>query len=115
MLQAVVNTFGAYPNVEIIKGAVPDTLGLVDAERVAFLSLDIKTRDPEYAAAEHFWDRMTSGAAIVLDSYRVAKAPRTKAGVRRTRRGVETYRCWRCRPLRASSSSRSYERPEPPR
>ena len=66
---AVVNTFGTYSNVEIIKGAVPDTLGLVDTERVAFLSLDMNTRDPEIAAAEFFWDRMTSGAAIVLDDY----------------------------------------------
>ncbi len=70
------------PNVEIIKGAVPDTLGLVDTERVAFLSLDMNTRDPEIAAAEFFWDRMTSGAAIVLDDYGWRKHLEQKQRVR---------------------------------
>jgi hypothetical protein len=66
---AVVRTFGSYPNVTIIKGPVPDTLPQVDTGQVAFLSLDMNTRDPEIAAAEHFWDRLSSGAAIVLDDY----------------------------------------------
>jgi hypothetical protein len=66
---AVVRTFGAHPNVRIVRGTVPETLPLVDAEKVSFLSLDMNTRDPEIAAAEHFWDRLTSGAAIVLDDY----------------------------------------------
>jgi hypothetical protein len=66
---AVVRTFGEYPNVEIIRGAVPETLPQVDTDSVAFLSLDMNTRDPEIAAAEYFWDRLASGAAIVLDDY----------------------------------------------
>jgi O-methyltransferase len=67
--EAVTRTFSPYPNVEIVKGPVPDTLPLAETERVAFLSIDMNTRDPEIAAAEHFWDRLTSGAAIVLDDY----------------------------------------------
>jgi hypothetical protein len=66
---AVVQTFSPYSNVRIIRGAVPGTLGQVDAERIAFLSLDMNTRDPEIAAAECFWDRLVSGAVIVLDDY----------------------------------------------
>jgi hypothetical protein len=66
---AVKRTFEPYTNVEIIRGAVPDTLPLVTAEKIAFLSLDMNTRDPEIAAAEHFWDRLSSGAAIVLDDF----------------------------------------------
>jgi O-methyltransferase len=66
---AVVRTFSPYPNVRIIRGAVPETLDQVDAEQIAFLSLDMNTRDPEIAAAECFWDRLVSGAAIVLDDY----------------------------------------------
>jgi O-methyltransferase len=66
---AVLKTFAPYPNVRIIKGAVPETLPEVTAERIAFLSLDMNTRDPEIAAAECFWDRLVSGAAIVLDDY----------------------------------------------
>ena len=67
--EAVVRTFSPYPNVTIIKGAVPETLSEVTAERIAFLSLDMNTREPEIAAAECFWDRLSSGAAIVLDDY----------------------------------------------
>lgn len=66
---AVLKTFAPFPNVRIVKGAVPGTLPEVTSERIAFLSLDMNTRDPEIAAAECFWDRLTSGAAIVLDDY----------------------------------------------
>jgi hypothetical protein len=67
--EAVVRTFAPYGNVEIVQGAVPDTLPAVTSEQVAFLSLDMNTREPEIAAAEYFWDRLVSGAAIVLDDY----------------------------------------------
>ena len=66
---AVVRTFSPYSSVNIIQGAVPETLPQVNAEKIAFLSLDMNTRDPEIAAAECFWDRLVSGAAIVLDDY----------------------------------------------
>jgi O-methyltransferase len=66
---AVVRTFGAHPNAKVIKGVVPETLPSVDTDCVAFLSLDMNTRDPEIAAAEHFWEMLSSGAAIVLDDY----------------------------------------------
>lgn len=67
--EAVVKTFSPYENVKIVRGPVPDTLPEVTAEKIAFLSLDMNTRDPEIAAAECFWDRLVSGAAIVLDDY----------------------------------------------
>jgi len=66
---AVVKTFSPYDNVTIVRGAVPETLDEVTADKIAFLSLDMNTRDPEIAAAEQFWDRLVSGAAIVLDDY----------------------------------------------
>jgi hypothetical protein len=67
--EAVVRTFSPYINVEIIKGAVPDTLPLVKTDHIAFLSIDMNSRDPEIAAAECFWDRLVSGAVMVLDDY----------------------------------------------
>lgn len=67
---AVVSTFADYgPKVRIIRGAVPGTLPQVDAERIAFLSIDMNAREPEIAAAEHFWDRLAPGAAMLLDDY----------------------------------------------
>jgi hypothetical protein len=67
---AVLKTFASYaPNVRVIKGAVPGTLSQVDADRIAFLSIDMNAREPEIAAAEHFWDMLTPGAAMLLDDY----------------------------------------------
>jgi hypothetical protein len=56
-------------NARFVRGAVPGTLPQVDAERVCYLSIDMNVVEPEIAAAEFFWDRLSSGAAIVLDDY----------------------------------------------
>lgn len=67
---AVLDTFAPYGEaVRVIKGVVPETLAHVDAEQVAFLSIDMNAREPEIAAAEFFWDKLASGAAMVLDDY----------------------------------------------
>ncbi len=65
---SVVRTFSGW-NVEIIKGAVPDTLPLVKAKKICYLSIDMNCVTPEIAAAEFFWERMVSGAIMVLDDY----------------------------------------------
>jgi hypothetical protein len=78
--EAVLRTFSPYPNTRIIRGAVPDTLTQVDAEEIAFLSIDMNTRDPEIAAAERFWERITPGGFIVLDDYGWRKHYEQKVG-----------------------------------
>lgn len=62
-------TFAPYANVHLVKGMVPDTLTTVNIDRVCYLSLDLNCAMPELAAAEYFWDRMTPGAALLLDDY----------------------------------------------
>ena len=64
-----VRTFAPFPNAVIVQGKVPDILPSVDAEKVCYLSIDLNTTGPSVAAAEYFWDRMVSGAPIVLDDY----------------------------------------------
>lgn len=71
--EEVKKTFGDYQNVVLVKGAVPDTLSEVKSEKVSFLSIDMNCVEPEIAAAEFFWDKLVSGAAIVLDDYGWAK------------------------------------------
>jgi O-methyltransferase len=56
-------------NVEIIRGPVPETLPLVKTQKVSYLSLDMNCAIPEVAAAEFFWDKLVSGAVILLDDY----------------------------------------------
>lgn len=66
--EAAVEAFRGF-NVEIVRGPVPDTLSQVQIDSVAYLSIDMNCVEPEIAAAEHFWDRMVSGAVLVHDDY----------------------------------------------
>lgn len=65
----VVRTFAPFPNAVIVRGEVPAVLPSVAAEKVCYLCVDLNTPGPSVAAAEFFWDRMVSGAPIVLDDY----------------------------------------------
>jgi O-methyltransferase len=62
-------TFSQFPNVRIIRGAVPETLSSVDSEKIAYLSIDMNCVEPEIAAAEFFWDKMAPSGVILLDDY----------------------------------------------
>lgn len=62
-------TFAPFPNVQIVKGAVPFTLEQVRADKVAYLSIDMNAAAPEIAAMEYFWDKLVRGAVVVLDDY----------------------------------------------
>jgi O-methyltransferase len=66
--EKVKETFAGF-NVEIIKGAIPDTLSQVKTEKVCYLSIDMNCVLPEIAALEFFWDKMVGGGVIILDDY----------------------------------------------
>ncbi len=68
-LDAVRETFRAYPGVRVVPGSIPGTLPQVEADRVSYLSIDLNCVAPEIAAAEYFWDKLVSGAVMVLDDY----------------------------------------------
>ena len=73
LLQKVTEIFKDF-NTKIIKGAVPETLNQVDADKICFLSIDMNCVQPEVDALEFFWDKMVSGGVIVLDDYGYANA-----------------------------------------
>ena len=68
-LAGVQRNFAQWHNVRIIAGAIPDTLAAVSAQRIAYLHLDMNCAPPEVAAFEHFWDRLSPGAPVLLDDY----------------------------------------------
>ncbi|OGJ87120.1 MAG: hypothetical protein A2268_15075 [Candidatus Raymondbacteria bacterium RifOxyA12_full_50_37] len=70
--EAVNATFKPFSNVQIVRGRVPETLSQVQSEKVCYLSIDMNITEPEIAAAEFFWDKLVSGAIIVLDDYNFA-------------------------------------------
>ena len=61
--------FAEYPRARLIRGKVPDTLATVDVNSVAYLHLDMNVAQPERAAIEHFWPKMSVGAVVLLDDY----------------------------------------------
>jgi hypothetical protein len=67
--EQVVETFSRFRGVEIVRGVVPDTLPLVSAAAICYLSIDMNNAAPEIAAAEHFWDRLVPGGIVILDDY----------------------------------------------
>jgi hypothetical protein len=68
----VCETFAAFSNVRIIRGPIPDTLKQVDAELIAYLSIDMNCAAPEMAAGEYFWPRLVTGGVVLLDDYAYA-------------------------------------------
>jgi hypothetical protein len=66
---AVVERFRPFPNVRIVQGIVPDSFAAVVPDRIAFLHLDMNSAAAEEAALQALFDRMTPGAAVVLDDY----------------------------------------------
>ena len=65
----VQKTFAPFANVVLVRGAIPETLPIIKSEKVAFLSIDMNCTPPEIAAANYLWDRLSSGAVVVLDDY----------------------------------------------
>jgi O-methyltransferase len=67
--EEVLETFSPFPNAHIVRGIVPEFLPEVKADKVCYLSLDMNCADPEIAALEHFWPRLSTGAIVVMDDY----------------------------------------------
>jgi hypothetical protein len=68
-IESVKENFSEWDNVIIIQGRIPDTLSLVNTERVAFLHIDLNCTVPEIAAIHYFWSRLVTGAIVLLDDY----------------------------------------------
>jgi hypothetical protein len=61
--------FNGFPNARLIRGEVPGTLEQIDSDSICYLSLDMNVVRPEIAAARKLWDRLVSGAPVILDDY----------------------------------------------
>jgi hypothetical protein len=63
------DNFAEWQNVVIVKGVVPEILPTIPIRQVAFLHIDMNSAHPEEAAFEFFWERLSSGAIVLLDDY----------------------------------------------
>ncbi len=69
LYEKVVARFAEYPNVRVVKGAVPASFAEAVPERVSFLHLDMNSSKSEIAALEVLFDRVSPGGLIVFDDY----------------------------------------------
>jgi hypothetical protein len=66
------NNFSEWKNIRIIEGVIPDTLPQIISEEISFLHIDLNCAPPEVASITFLWDRLVTGAIILLDDYAYA-------------------------------------------
>ena len=74
----VVKTFARYGGARIVRGVVPQTLSAIDSDRIAFVSIDMNTPEPEVQAVRGLWPRVTRAGVVLLDDYGGAEHHRQK-------------------------------------
>ncbi|MEM9136483.1 MAG: TylF/MycF/NovP-related O-methyltransferase [Cyanobacteria bacterium P01_F01_bin.42] len=61
--------FKQYPNVELVRGIVPDSFEQAVPERISLLHIDMNSAKSELAALDVLFDRVTTGGMIIFDDY----------------------------------------------
>jgi hypothetical protein len=68
-VESVKKNFSQWKNVRIIQGTVPETLPLVESEKIAYLHIDMNCMYPETQTLRFFWNRIVPGGIVLLDDY----------------------------------------------
>ena len=69
LYESVVERFRPYPNVQVVRGVIPDVFASAAPERIAFLHIDLNSSKSEIAALDGLFDRVSPGGVIVFDDY----------------------------------------------
>lgn len=69
LYEAVCKRFAVYPNVQVVRGLVPDVFAEKVPEKIAFLHVDLNSAQAEIGALEVLFDRVVPGGVIVFDDY----------------------------------------------
>src|SRR5262249_17636680 len=67
--ETALKNFASVPNAHLIRGVIPESLSTVEIGQAAYLRIDLNIGYPEVGGLGFFWDKMTSGAFILLDDY----------------------------------------------
>ena len=69
LYERIQEKFAHYPQVELIKGFIPDCFEDNSPDKIAYLHIDLNQAPAEIAALEHLFDRVVPGGIIILDDY----------------------------------------------
>jgi hypothetical protein len=69
MYDKVRERFRDYPQVRLVKGLIPESFEQGAPQKIAYLHIDLNNAQGELAALEVLFDRMVSGAILILDDY----------------------------------------------
>lgn len=69
LYEQVQQRFADLDNVHVTRGKVPEILHEVSPEKIAFMHIDLNNAEAEMGALKLLFDRMSPGAALVLDDY----------------------------------------------
>jgi O-methyltransferase len=67
--EEVVERFAAFPNIDVIKGRVPEILAERSPDQIAFMHVDLNNSQAEIAALDALFDRVSIGGVILFDDY----------------------------------------------
>ena len=69
LYERVKKKFAAYPQVQLIKGLIPQVFDNGCPDRIAYLHIDLNQAPAEVAALDRLFDRMVPGGILILDDY----------------------------------------------
>lgn len=69
LYQQVSERFLNYPNVEIIKGFIPNCFSINKPDKIAYLHIDLNQVTAEIACLDHLFDKIVPGGIIIFDDY----------------------------------------------
>jgi O-methyltransferase len=67
--EGVKASFADFPNIDVIKGRVPEILLERSPDKIAFLHMDLNNATAEIQALDLLYDRIVRGGVIVFDDY----------------------------------------------
>ena len=69
LFEKVKERFKDYPQVNLVRGLLPDSFAQGMPDSVAYLHIDLNNAEGELAVLEYLFERVVSGGIVILDDY----------------------------------------------
>ncbi len=69
LYERVEGKFAGYPQVQLIRGLIPESFSIGCPTHIAYLHIDLNQAPAELAVLDHLFDRVVPGGMVILDDY----------------------------------------------